>query len=193
VLPQFEAIVIDENNTAVDGANVFFEFWSKSHQAIQLVKEFVKPVRRGESISVSLQSGEYIIQANVSDNNGSTYNLLTLHSANHLILDVTSTRSEVFNISNDVSPKFPVKVTLKKDEYAANETAKVTVSNLPAFFNRGLCHVYVKGRELLKLSKPLENNDDFTIEIPLNGTLAPKAAVYCSIIGFGISIEGSQT
>jgi uncharacterized protein YfaS (alpha-2-macroglobulin family) len=173
----FEAIVIDENNTAVDGANVFFEFWSKSHQAIQLVKEFVKPVRRGESISVSLQSGEYIIQANVSDNNG----------------NVTSTRSEVFNISNDVSPKFPVKVTLKKDEYAANETAKVTVSNLPAFFNRGLCHVYVKGRELLKLSKPLENNDDFTIEIPLNGTLAPKAAVYCSIIGFGISIEGSQT
>lgn len=109
------------------------------------------------------------------------------------ILDVTSTRSEVFHVSNDAASKFPVKVALENTEYAANETAKLDISNLPSFFTRGLCNIYVKGRELVKLSKPLENSADFTMEIPLKSTMGPRALVYCSIIGFGTSTEGLQT
>ncbi len=67
----FEAIVIDENNAIVDGTNVYFEVWSKVHQKISIVNEFVKQVHRGESIPVALQPGEYFIQAYVSDSHGS--------------------------------------------------------------------------------------------------------------------------
>ncbi len=98
----------------------------------------------------------------------------------------------MFGIANDVAPKSNVVVTLDKNEYAANEIAKVTVTGLPTYFKRGLCNVYVKAHELLKISKTLDDNGDFSIDIPLHNNLAPRASVYCSIIGFSASVEGQE-